>query len=71
MKQREGRGSGEVLGFAQGSGSALSNRGAGAGVERARGSSEQARGSSERVWRGKEGDLVREREGGSGEGVSS
>ena len=53
MKQREGRGSGEVLGFAQGSGSALSNRGAGAGVER-------ARGSSERVWRG--------REGGSGEG---
>ena len=66
MKQREGRGSGEVLGFAQGSGSALSNRGAGAGVERARGSSERARGSSER-----KGDLAREREGGSGEGVSS
>ena len=53
VKQREGRGSGEVLGFAQGSGSALSNRGAGAGVERAgvvgAGVVREGRG----VWRGR------------------
>ena len=56
-----------MLGFAQGSGSALSNRGAGAGVERARGSSERARGSSERA-RGSSERVWRGRVGGSGEG---